>query len=118
GLYVFTAAAMWTSIGLGISIWIRRLGRAVAVATALYTLVVVAWPVLMTSLFPTFGIRPAMMSPLYACFYLVISTYERNVFEDTFIWMLCWIAGQSVVALGLLLAELLTFDRCLGRVGG
>ena len=28
------------------------------------------------------------------------------------------IAGQSVVALGLLIAELLSFDRCLGRVGG
>jgi ABC-type transport system involved in multi-copper enzyme maturation permease subunit len=33
GMYVLTAAAMWTSIGLAISIWIKRLGRAVVVAT-------------------------------------------------------------------------------------
>jgi ABC-type transport system involved in multi-copper enzyme maturation permease subunit len=118
GLYVFTTAAMWTSIGLGISIWVKRLGRAIAVATALYVLVVVAWPVLMTSLFPAYGVRPAMISPFYACFHLFISPYNDNLFDDLFIWTLSWIAGQSVVALGLLLAELLTFDRCLGRVGG
>jgi ABC-type transport system involved in multi-copper enzyme maturation permease subunit len=118
GLYVFTSAAMWTSIGLGISIWIKRLGRAVAVTTALYVLVVVAWPVLMTSMFPAYGLRPATMSPFYGCFYLLLGAYERPLFEDMFIWTLCWIAGQSVVALGLLMAELLTFDRCLGRVAG
>ena len=47
GIYVFTTAAMWTSIGLAISIWIKRLGRAIALAAAIYALVCLAWPVLM-----------------------------------------------------------------------
>jgi ABC-type transport system involved in multi-copper enzyme maturation permease subunit len=118
GMYVFTAAAMWTSIGLGISIWTKRLGRAIAIAVAMYVLVVLAWPVLMRSAFPAQGLAPATMSPFYGCFYLILSLYEKNLFDELFIWTLCWVAGQSVVALALLITQLLSFDRCLGRVGG
>ena len=118
GIYVFTTAAMWTSIGLAISIWIKRLGRAIALAAAIYALVCLAWPVLMASMFGANGTGPATMSPFYACFYLVLGIYEKNHFDALFIWTLCWIAAQSVVALGLLIAELLSFDRCLGRVRG
>jgi ABC-type transport system involved in multi-copper enzyme maturation permease subunit len=116
-MYVFTAAAMWTSIGLGISIWTKRLGRAIAIATALYVLVALAWPVLVTSLYPG-GLAPATMSPFYECSYLTLSFYESDRFDGLFVWTLSWVAGQAVVALGLLIAELLSFDRCLGRVGG
>ncbi len=118
GMYIFTTAAMWTSIGLAISIWVKRLGRAIALAAAIYALVCLAWPVLMTSIFGGNGTGPATMSPFYACFYLVLGIYEQNEFDALFIWTLCCIAGQSAVALGLLIAELLTFDRCLGRVRG
>jgi len=118
GIYVFTAAAMWTSIGLAISIWIKRLRRAIALAAAIYALVCLAWPVLMTSMFGANGTGPAKMSPFYACFYLVVGIYNKNDFDALFIWTLCWIAAQSVVALGLLIAVLLSFDRCLGRVRG
>jgi ABC-type transport system involved in multi-copper enzyme maturation permease subunit len=116
GLYVFTAAAMWTSIGLAISIWIKGLGRAIALATAIYAIICLAWPVLMASMFPAFGMRAATMSPFYGCFYLLAGMYVQTSFEDLFIWTLCWVAGQSAVALGLLIAELLSFDRCSGRV--
>ena len=118
GIYVFTTAAMWTSIGLAISIWIKRLGRAITLAAAIYALVCLAWPVLMASMFGANGTGSATMSPFYACFYLVVTIYEQNEFNALFIWTLCWIAAQSVVALGLLIAELLSFDRCLGRVRG
>jgi ABC-type transport system involved in multi-copper enzyme maturation permease subunit len=118
GTYIFAAAAMWTSIGLAISLWIKRLGRAIALAAAIYGLVCLAWPVLMTTMFGGNGTGPATLSPFYACFYLVVGIYDKNRFDELFIWTLCWIAGQSAVALGLLLAELLSFDRCLGRVTG
>jgi hypothetical protein len=64
------------------------------------------------------GTGPATMSPFYACFYLVVGIYDNNEFDTLFIWTLCWIAAQSVVALGLLIGVLLSFDRCLGRVSG
>jgi ABC-type transport system involved in multi-copper enzyme maturation permease subunit len=118
GIYVFTTAAMWTSIGLAISVWIKRLGRAIALAAAIYAVVCLAWPVLMTSMFGANGRGPAIMSPFHACFYVVVGIYYSNDFDALFIWTLCWIAAQSVVALGLLIAELLSFDRCLGRVRG
>jgi ABC-type transport system involved in multi-copper enzyme maturation permease subunit len=118
GMYVFTAAAMWTSIGLAISIWIKQLGRAIAVATAIYVLVCLAWPVLMRSMFAADGTGPATMSPFYGCFDLVLCMYDRNTSDELSIWTLCWIAGQSLFALGLLIAELLSFDRCLGRIRG
>ena len=35
GIYVFATATMWTSIGLAISIWIKRLGRAIVLAAAI-----------------------------------------------------------------------------------
>jgi ABC-type transport system involved in multi-copper enzyme maturation permease subunit len=118
GIYVFTTAAMWTSIGLAISIWIKRLGRAIALAAAIYAVVCLAWPPLMTSMFGPNGAGPATMSPFTACFNLVMGMYEENVFDERFMWTLCGIAAQAVVALGLLIAELLSFDRCLGRVRG
>jgi ABC-type transport system involved in multi-copper enzyme maturation permease subunit len=118
GIYVFTTAAMWTSIGLALSIWIKRLGRAIVLAAAIYALVCLAWPVLMASMFGANGTGPAMMSPFYACFYLVVGLYEKKEFDALFTWTLFWIAAQSVVALGLLIAELLSFDRCLGRARG
>src|SRR5262249_18005212 len=76
GIYVLTTAAMWTSIGLAISIWIKRLGRAIAFAAAIYALVCLAWPVLMASMFGANGRGPATMSPFYACFYLVVGLYD------------------------------------------
>jgi ABC-type transport system involved in multi-copper enzyme maturation permease subunit len=118
GLYVFTAAAMWTSIGLAISIWIKRMGRAIAIAVAIYALVCLGWPVLMTSMFAASGMGAAAISPFYACFDLLLGTYSQESFDALFVWALFWIAGQSLVALGLLIASLLSFDRCLGRVRG
>jgi ABC-type transport system involved in multi-copper enzyme maturation permease subunit len=118
GIYVLTAAAMWTSIGLAISIWIKSLGRAITLAAAIYALVCLAWPVLMASMLGTNGTGPATMSPFYACFYLLINIYNKDEFNALFNWTLCWIAAQSVAALGLLIAELLSFDRCSGRVRG
>jgi ABC-type transport system involved in multi-copper enzyme maturation permease subunit len=118
GIYVLTAAAMWTSIGLAISIWIKSLGRAITLAAATYGLVCLAWPVLMTSMFGGNGTGPATLSPFYACLYLLTSIYYTDNFYVLFIWTLCWIAVQSAVALGLLIAEFLSFDRCLGRVRG
>jgi hypothetical protein len=89
-----------------------------AYAAALYGLVCLAWPILMTSLFGGDGTGPATMSPFYASFYLLLGIYEPTIFDNLFLWTLCWIAVQSAVAAGLLIAVLLSFDRCLGRTRG
>ncbi len=50
-LYVLSSAALWTSIGIALSTWVPRLGRAVSIGAAAFTLVVVGWPILARTLY-------------------------------------------------------------------
>ena len=119
GLYFFAAAALWTSIGLAISTWVSRLGRAIALAVALYAIVALAWPILVMTVVPGHGMGLATLSPYYGCFYLTLGSYRPDQFGDLFFWILFSIGCQFVVAAGLLIGTLVRFpDRCLGRVGG
>jgi ABC-type transport system involved in multi-copper enzyme maturation permease subunit len=115
--YVLAAAAFWTSIGLALSTWVPRLGRAVSAAVAFYAVVALGWPVLIRTMFwGPLGVGPAAISPFYGLFDLTRGLQFPGDFDHVFIWFRCWIAGQAVVAAGLLLATLATFDRCLGRI--
>ena len=49
--FICAEAAFWTSVGLALSTWMARLGRAAAVAVAAYAVVGVGWPVLVGTLF-------------------------------------------------------------------
>jgi ABC-type transport system involved in multi-copper enzyme maturation permease subunit len=118
GLYFFAAAAVWTSIGLAISTWVSRLGRAIALAVALYAIVALAWPILAMTVFQGHGMGLATLSPYYGCFYLTLGSYHPDLFGELFLWILFSIGCQFVVAAGLLIGTLVTFNRCLGRVGG
>jgi ABC-type transport system involved in multi-copper enzyme maturation permease subunit len=118
GLEIVSAAAVWASIGLGISTWVPRLSRAIALAVALYALVSLAWPALAMTLFSNEGAGLSAISPFYGCFDLTVVLFDRSYTDGAYRWIPFWIASQAVVAVGLLVAILATFDRCLGRIRG
>ncbi len=115
--FICADAAFWTSVGLALSTWIARLGRAFAVAVAAYAVVGLGWPVLVRTLFDgPLGVGLAAISPFYGSYTLIASSAFPRFIDDAFLWIPCWIAGETVIAAGLLLATLATFDRCLGRM--
>ena len=100
-----------------LSTWIARLGRAFAVAVAAYAVVGLGWPVLVRTLFDgPLGVGLAAISPFYGSYTLIASLAFPRFIDDAFLWIPCWIAGETAIAAGLLLATLATFDRCLGRM--
>jgi ABC-type transport system involved in multi-copper enzyme maturation permease subunit len=116
GLFVVSGAAVWASIGLGLSTWVPRLGRAISLAVALYALVNLAWPVLALTLFQREGAGLSEVSCFYGCFDLTLVLCGWHHAHDWFSWISFWIVGQTAVSAGLLLAVLATFDRCVGRI--
>ncbi len=115
--FICADAAFWTSVGLALSTWIARLGRAFAVAVAAYAVVGLGWPVLVRTLFDgPLGVGLAAISPFHGSYTLIASRAFPRFIDDAFLWIPCWIAGETVIAAGLLLATLATFDRCLGRM--
>jgi ABC-type transport system involved in multi-copper enzyme maturation permease subunit len=121
-LSILSSAAFWTSIGLALSTSVPRLGRAVSMAAALYVLVSVGWPALARTLYlqnhQLLATVLSIISPFHATFDLTLSIEHPQYFDASFAWFPAWIAVQAVLALGLLLATLATFDRCLGRTPG
>jgi ABC-type transport system involved in multi-copper enzyme maturation permease subunit len=115
--FICAQAAFWTSVGLALSTWSARLGRAFAVAVVAYAMVGLGWPVLVRTLFDgPLGVGLAAISPFYGSYTLIASQAFPRFIDDAFVWIPCWIAGETVIAAGLLLATLATFDRCLGRM--
>lgn len=57
----------------------------------------------------------AAISPFDGLYTLIASGAFPRFIADAFLWIPCWIAAETVIAAGLLLATLATFDRCLGR---
>jgi hypothetical protein len=73
--------------------------------------------VLVGTLFdPPLRVGLAAISPFHGSFTLVFSRGFPRFIDNAFVWIPCWIAGETVIAAGLLLATLATFDRCLGRM--
>jgi ABC-type transport system involved in multi-copper enzyme maturation permease subunit len=116
-LYLLACGAGWTSIGLALSTWISRLGRAVFTAVALYTIFSLGLPVLATTIVrgpDASGL--SMISPFYALFYLTLAIPEPQYVPSFFVWNVVWTVFWMVMAVGFLVATLATFDRCLGRL--
>ena len=118
GAAIISAAALWTSLGLAISTWVPRLGRAVSLAVGIYAIVSLAWPILSKTVFPKEGSGLAAVSSFYGCFDLTVSLFFPDYVSETFPWILGWITCQAVAAVLLLAVTLATFDRSLGRMQG
>jgi ABC-type transport system involved in multi-copper enzyme maturation permease subunit len=118
-LFMVSAGAAWTSVGLALSTWVPRVGRAVSLAVALYAFVGLGWPILVMTVFSGYYHAPgpglAMASPFHGTFLLTFGIEVPTYVEGLVAWGLAWTAVNLVVAVVLLLATLATFNRCLGR---
>ena len=123
GLVVAYGAAI-TSLGLALATWQPRMGRAIGLTAGLYVIVLIgAIPVGKL----VFGDGPdqagagfAAASPFWGV------GFSSALFGGTVgplqdirkqaAWLIFWIVAYGLVAFGLLLATLKTFNRCLGRL--
>jgi ABC-type transport system involved in multi-copper enzyme maturation permease subunit len=125
GLVVAYGAAI-TSLGLALATWLPQMGRAIGLTAGLYLVVLIA-AIPVGMLF--FGDGPNEAGPGFASaspFWGV--GFSSAVFGGTrgpgreiseqAAWLVLWIVAYGLVAFGLLLATLKTFNRCLGRIDG
>src|SRR5262249_51948886 len=123
GLVVAYGAAI-TSLGLALATWLPRIGRAIGLTAGLYVVVLIgAIPVGML----VFGKGPdgagagfAAASPFWGVGFSSAvfggTAGPRHEIGGHAAWLVLWIVAYGLVAYGLLLATLKTFDRCLGRI--
>ena len=123
GLILAYGAAI-TSLGLALATWLPRMSRAIGLTAGLYVVMTIGAIPVGTILF---GKGPAGASdgfPAASPFWGV--GFSSAVFGGTAgpqhdmrkqaAWLALWIVAYGLVACGLLLATLKTFNRCLGRI--
>jgi ABC-type Na+ efflux pump permease subunit len=123
GLVLAYGAAL-TSLGLALATWVPRLGRAVGLCVAAHVGVTVGWAVFAFLLtrrapLPT-GPGLASFSPFVGVLLPTAQMHRArpSVFEWSQVagWLALWTVVEVVLAAVLLMAVLLTFNRCLGRM--
>ncbi len=118
--YILACGAAVTSLGLAMATWCSRLGRAVGFTVTGFVLITVGWLFLVVALFQPnpLGWILITASPFYGA---LLTTAESCSGQfggpDTnltgpVLWTVLY-SGLSVI---LLVATLLSFNRCLGRV--
>ena len=125
GLVVAYGAAI-TSLGLALATWLPRMDRAIGLTAGLYVVVLIAAvPVGMIffSNGPN-GAGPglASASPFWGVGFSS-ALFGGNAGRGDEIgrhaaWLVLWIVAYGLIAFGLVLATLKTFNRCLGRFDG
>ncbi|APW58661.1 ABC transporter permease [Paludisphaera borealis] len=123
GLVLAYGAAI-TSLGLALATWLPRMGQAIGLTAGLYIIVLIgAVPVGMNF----FGASPkaagagfAAASPFWGVGFSSAmfggAAGPRHDIEEQSAWLVLWILAYGLVAFGLMLATLKTFNRCLGRI--
>ncbi len=123
GLVVAYGAAL-TSLGLALTTWVPRLGRAVGLCVAAHVGVTVGWAVfaiLLTSGTPGLtGPGLASFSPFVG---VVLPTAQMHTakhsasgWNEVVGWVAFWTVADVALAAVVLKAVLVTFSRCLGRM--
>src|SRR6516165_6807636 len=123
GSLVVAYGAAITSLGLALATWLPRMGRAIGLTAGLYVVVLIGAIPVGTILFdkgPS-GARDgfASASPLWGVGFSSAlfggTVGPGHKIEKQAAWLGFWIVAYGLVASGLLLATLKTFNRCLGR---
>jgi hypothetical protein len=123
GLVVAYGAAI-TSLGLALATWLSRMDRAIGLTAGLYLIVLIG-AVPAGRLF--FGDGPdgsgagfAAASPFWGVGFSSAmfggTAGPQHDMSKQAAWLVFWIVAYDLVAFGLLLATLKTFNRCLGRL--
>jgi ABC-type transport system involved in multi-copper enzyme maturation permease subunit len=116
--FVLLSGAVFTGLGLALATWFSRLGRAVGLTVTLYVLVTVGW-LFVAMMIP--NSRPEneglmMASPFFFVGELTFELYDRQVFSTSFLWAIVWLVLYAFTAVALVVAALVTFNHCVGRV--
>jgi ABC-type transport system involved in multi-copper enzyme maturation permease subunit len=124
GVLILAYGAAITSLGLALATWLPRMSRAIGLTAGLYVVVTIGSIPVGTILFGKGpgGARDGF--PAASPFWGV--GFSSAVFGGTAgpghdigeqaAWLALWIVAYGLVASGLLLATLYTFNRCLGRI--
>ncbi len=125
---IIAQGATLASLGLALATWISRTGRAVTWTISALVAAVIGWPVIGFMLFGDGGqaesiqLGVVMGSPFYNSAMPTVLMENRgrggmqNEMENgVFLGLIFWTFAYALLALGLFLATLATFDRCLGR---
>ncbi|MFL6266854.1 MAG: ABC transporter permease [Actinomycetes bacterium] len=125
GLVVAYGAAI-TSLGLALATWLPRMDRAIGLTAGLYVVVTIAAVPFGMVFFGDFanqaGPGIASASPFWGVGFSS-ALFGGNAGPGHEIgrhaaWLVLWIVAYGLIAFGLLLATLKTFNRCLGRFDG
>jgi hypothetical protein len=115
--FVLVCGATVAGLGLAMATWCSRLGRAVALTVSVYVLVTVGWLFLGIMFQHGPGEEGLMMaSPFFFAGELAADLCAPGQTHEHLGWALFWMTAYSLAALGLFVATLLTFNRCLGRI--
>lgn len=123
GLIIAYGAAI-TSLGLALATWLPQMGRAIGLTTGLYIVVTIAAIPVGTSLVghgpDGAGAGFAAASPFWgvgfsSAIFAEVTTPRHKVGLQA-AWLVFWIVAYGLIAVGLLLSTLYTFNRCLGRI--
>jgi ABC-type transport system involved in multi-copper enzyme maturation permease subunit len=123
GLVLAYGAAI-TSLGLALATWIPRMDRVIGLTAGFYLVVLIA--AVPVGMF-LFGDGPnkggagfAAASPFWGVGYSSAmfggTVRSGPAIEGQAVWLVAWCVVYGMVAAGLLLATLKTFNRCLGRI--
>lgn len=125
GLILAYGAAI-TSLGLALATWLPRMDRAIGLTAGLYVVVLIAAVPVGMNFFSNgpngAGSGFASASPFWGVGFSS-AMFGGNAGPGQDIgrhaaWLVLWIVVYGLIAFGLLLATLTTFNRCLGRFNG
>jgi ABC-type transport system involved in multi-copper enzyme maturation permease subunit len=115
--FVLACGAAITGLGLLMATVCSRLGRAVALTVSLYVLVAVGWLFLGSLVLRGPSDEGFMMaSPFFYAGELAADLCAPNQTRAHIGWAIFWLFAYSFAAFWLLVATLLSFNRCLGRI--
>ncbi len=114
-------AALITSIGLALAVWIQRQSRAIALSVGLFVMILMAWPFFSFVALNSSGMRGqgiASLSPVVACSSSLtfFRTRRHGYAGDILWWGTYWIVEIWVLATGLLWLTVRTIDGCFDRI--
>jgi ABC-type transport system involved in multi-copper enzyme maturation permease subunit len=115
--FVLACGAAITGLGLMMATLCSRLGRAVALTVSLYVLIAVGWLFLgVVALRGPSDEGFMMASPFFYAGELAADLCAPNNSREHIGWAIFWLIAYALAACGLLVATLLSFNRCLGRI--
>ena len=126
-ILILGQGAALASLGLALATWISRLGRAVTWTIAAFVASVIGWPILGSLLMSNSNGPPGGSARDLVAMTLFFGSPFFNIVMPA-AWMsrqpvptgfmagiITWAIAYPLIAAGLYLATLLSFDRCLGR---